>query len=65
MSVWAAFDMQEVVTADCGCVRIGKQSEGVTGFAREVLRNLWLINADSNGTYTGMLEFWKLLLYAS
>lgn len=57
--------MQQVVTADCGCIRIRKQRECVTGFAREILRNRWLINADSNRTYTGLLELWKLLLYAS
>lgn len=65
MSIRTAFDMQQVVTADCGCIRIRKQRECVTGFAREVERDAWFVNANSNGTYTGLLEFWKLLLYAS
>jgi hypothetical protein len=50
---------------DYCCIGVGKQSESVTGFAREVLRDLWLVDANGNGTYTGLLEFWKLLLYAS
>lgn len=65
MSVWAAFDVQQAVTPYCGRIRIRKQSKGVTGFAREILRNFRLVDADGNRTYTGLLELWKLLLYAS
>lgn len=65
MSVRAGFDMQQVITPDYGGIRVGKQSERVTGFVREIQRNCWFIHADSYGTYTGLLEFWKLFLYAS
>ena len=65
MSVRAAFDVQQAVTPDCGRIRIREQSKGVTGFAREIQRNFRLVDADGNRTYTGLLELWKLLLYAS
>lgn len=65
MSIRPALWMQQIVATNRCCLRIRKQSERIPGFAGKVQRNSRFIDADSNGTYTGLLELRELFLYAS
>ena len=65
MPTGASPSVQEMVAADhCG-IRIGKQGECVSGFARQVAGDFRGIHADGHRPHAGMLEFSQVLLYAS
>lgn len=65
MSIRPALRVQHVITTNSFGVGVRKQSECISGFAREIQRNSWFVHADSNGTYARLLELRKLFLYAS
>lgn len=65
MSIRPAFWVKQIVTTNSFGVGVRKQSECITGFAREIQRNSRFVHADSNGPYASLLELRELFLYAS
>jgi len=61
----AAANVKQIVPANGFRIRIGKEREGIACFAAELLRLLGTVNADRDRKDTGIVELYKIFLYAS